>query len=58
MTENDGTWPEVTGSDLQVMSFHWKWLAKGCRRPKTRVLDAFQILQGFNSQEEESHSRK
>jgi len=41
----------MTGSDLEVTSFDRKWPGSGCRRPKTRVLGAFQLLQGCNSQE-------
>jgi len=50
MTENDVTWTEMTGSDLQVASFHRKWRGEGCRRPRTQVLDLFQRLQGCNSE--------
>ena len=33
------------------MSFHWKTAGSGCRKPKTRLLCAFELLQGYNSQE-------
>jgi len=47
MTGNDVTWPHVTESE----SFYRKSPGSGCRRPKTRVLCNFEILQGCNSQE-------
>ena len=51
MTGNDVTWPKVIGGDLKVTSFYWKWLGKGCRRLKIRILVAFQLLQGCNTEE-------
>ena len=51
MTGNDVTSPDVTGSDPEVTSFDWKSPGSGCRRPKTRVLSRFELLQGCNSQE-------
>ena len=46
MTGNDVTRPHVTGSDVISPEVTWS----GCRRPKIRVLCAFELLQGFNSQ--------
>jgi len=43
-------WPHVTVSDPEVTSIHRKLPGSGCRRPKTRVLGTFDILQGCNSQ--------
>ena len=51
MTANDVTWPEVTGSDPEVWSFDQKSPGSGCIRPVSQVLGAFELLQGFNSQE-------
>jgi len=45
------TWPHVTGSDPEVTSFDRKSPRSGCRRPKTRLLGAFILLQDCNSQE-------
>ena len=41
------TLPHVTGSDV----ISRKSPGNGCRRPKTRVLSTFELLQGSNSQE-------
>ena len=51
MTGNDVTRPHVTGSDLEVTSFHRKSPGSGCRRPISQVLGTFELLQGCNSQE-------
>jgi len=52
VTENDVTWPQVTGSDPEVTSFDWKSPGSGCRRPKTRIYCTFHFLQGCSSQGE------
>ena len=46
MTGNDVTWPEVTGSDPEVMSFDRNSPGSGCTRPISQVLGTFQLLQG------------
>ena len=51
VTGNDITWPAATRSDPEVTSFARKWPGEGCRMLRTRVLGAFQLLQGCNSQE-------
>ena len=51
MTGNDGTWPEVTGSDLEMTSFDRKSPGSGGRRPISQVLAKFELLQGCNLQE-------
>jgi len=51
-TGNDVTWPQVTGSDPEVTSFHCKSPGSGCRRLKTSIYCAFDFLQGCSSQEE------
>ena len=51
MTENDVTWPEVTRCDWEATPLHRNWPGKGCRKPKTHLFSAFQLLQGCNSQE-------
>ena len=51
MTGNDLTRPEVSGSDLEVMSFGQKSAGSDCRRPISQVLDTFEHLQGCYSQE-------
>ena len=51
MTENDFTWPEVTGSDPEVTLFHRKSPGSGCRRPISLVLGTFELLQAVNSQQ-------
>ena len=58
MTENDVMWPEVTGSEPEVTSFDWKSPGSGCRRPISQILGMFELLQGCNSQEEQSRDRK
>jgi len=40
--------PEVTGSDTKVMSFHRKWPGQGCRRPTNRVLGAFRVYRAVS----------
>ena len=50
-TGNDDTWPEVCGSDAEVMSFNRKTPGRGCRRPISQFLGAFEHLQGCNSEE-------
>ena len=46
MTGNDVTWPEVTGSDPEVISFYRKSPGSGGRRPICEVLGTFELLQG------------
>jgi len=48
---NDVTWPQVTGSDPEVLSFDRKSPGSGCRRLKRGVYCAFDFLQGCSSQE-------
>ena len=49
------TWQEMascdlaTESDPEVMSFHRRLPASGCRRMKTHALFMFELLQGSNS---------
>ena len=50
MTGNDVTWPEVTRSDPEVISFYRKSPGSGGRRPICEVLGTFELLQGCNSQ--------
>jgi len=52
VTGNDGTSPQVTGSDPEVTSFDLKSPGRGCRRPKTRVYCTFHFLENCSSQEE------
>ena len=51
MIANDVTCPDVTGTDPKVTSFDQNAPGGGCRRPISRVLGTFDILQGCNSQE-------
>ena len=51
MTGNDVTRPEVTGSDPEMTPFDRKSPGSGGRRPVSQVFGAFELLQGFNSQE-------
>ena len=51
MTRNDVTCPDVTGSGLEVKSFHGKLPRSGCISPKTRVLCTFELLNSLNSQD-------
>ena len=50
MTGNDVTWPEVTGSDPELMSFDRNSPGRCCRRPISQVLGTFEHLQGCNSE--------
>jgi len=52
VTGNDVTWPQVTGSALEVTSFDRKSPGTGCRRPKTAVYCTFHLLQVCSSQKE------
>jgi len=52
VTGNDGTSPQVTGSDPEVTSFDLKSPGSACWRPKTGVYFAFHFLQGCSSQKE------
>jgi len=45
-TGNEVTSPQVTGSYREVTSFDRKSPGSGCRRPKTRIHCAFNILEG------------
>jgi len=58
VTRNDVTWPQVTGSDLEVTSFDRKSPGGGCRRPKSGVYCTFHFLQGRSSQGRQSRYRK
>jgi len=51
-TGNDVMWPQMTGSNLEVMSFDRKSPGSECRRLKTCVYSAFDFLLGCSSQEE------
>ena len=51
MRENDGTRPEITGSDQEVASFDRKSPGSGCRRRISQVMDMFELQHGCNSQE-------
>jgi len=50
--ERNVIWPQVTGTDPEVMSFDRKSPASGCRKPKTGVCWIFDFLQDCSSQEE------
>jgi len=52
VTEKHVTWPQVTGSDPEAMSFDRKSPGSGWRRPKIRIYWTFHFLQGCSSQEE------
>jgi len=50
VTENDVTWPQVTGSHSEVTSFDRKSHRSGFKRPQTGVYCAFDFLHGCSSQ--------
>jgi len=48
VTGNNVTWPQFTGSDLEVTSFDRKSFGSGGRMPKTRVYCVLHYSQGFS----------
>jgi len=54
----DKRWSYVIGSYPKVTLFDWKSPGRGWGRPRTRVLATFELLQGCNSKEGQSHERK
>jgi len=48
----------MTGSDAEVTSFDQKSPGSGCRRPRSRVLGTFELVQGCNSPMWQSLGRK
>jgi len=58
VTGNDVTWPQVTGSEPEVTSFHRKSPGSGSGKPKTSIHCTFHFLQAVARRRRQSRDRK